>query len=345
MLSFVIPVHNMERYLDRCLESVLRQKCSEYEILLIDDGSTDSSGKICDRYSEKYPQIRVIHQKQSGLSAARNAGIREARGEYFFLLDSDDMIVEGTVPFLMEKCKDGADVIAFEHQLFYTEDEIGHRRAEFSLSQYTKEDYDGKRYLQAVLSGAVLSGQFYQWSAWTYCYKTSFFKEHGFQYPVGRNYEDLSLTWKVIIKAQSVSVLPMVIYAYRKGVAGSITKTYNYKNINDRLISTVENMELIENDDTISPELKSLVEDHFSEHYFIVLTMTDLPATREERKMLMVSLKQNLWISRRSLRKTEQILSRLINIFGFQVICALLHMRRKIVYHGQFKRSTIENRR
>lgn len=90
--SVIIPVYNVEKYLERCIKSVLNQKSNDYEILLIDDGSTDSSPILCDYYAERYKSIRVFHQANGGLSNARNHGIDEAKGDYLLFLDSDDWI-------------------------------------------------------------------------------------------------------------------------------------------------------------------------------------------------------------------------------------------------------------
>ena len=90
--SFVVPVYNVEQYLGKCIESVLGQTYSDFELILVDDGSTDSSGKICDSYQEKDNRIHVIHKKNAGVSAARNVGIEQARGEYICFIDSDDWI-------------------------------------------------------------------------------------------------------------------------------------------------------------------------------------------------------------------------------------------------------------
>lgn len=92
LISVIIPVYNVEEYLDRCLESVANQTYKNIEIILIDDGSTDNSGKMCDQWAEKDRRIRVIHQKNGGLSNARNKGIEEAKGEFISFVDSDDWI-------------------------------------------------------------------------------------------------------------------------------------------------------------------------------------------------------------------------------------------------------------
>ena len=92
LISVIIPVYNVEEYLDRCLESATLQTYKNIEIILIDDGSTDNSGKMCDEWAEKDRRIRVIHQKNGGLSNARNKGIEEAKGEFISFIDSDDWI-------------------------------------------------------------------------------------------------------------------------------------------------------------------------------------------------------------------------------------------------------------
>ena len=122
MVSVIIPVYNVEKYLAECVDSVLGQSYTDFEIILVDDGATDSSGSMCDAYARKDPRIRVIHQTNGGLSAARNTGLRAARGEYVYFLDSDDYIEPQTLAMLMEKAEhEQADVVFFDGYVFYDE--------------------------------------------------------------------------------------------------------------------------------------------------------------------------------------------------------------------------------
>ena len=108
IISVVVPIYNVERYLNRCIDSLLEQTLKEFEILLIDDGSTDSSGTICDDYASKYKNIRVIHKENTGVSDTRNVGIANAKGDYIFFLDSDDYIIPDCLEILytnMMECK------------------------------------------------------------------------------------------------------------------------------------------------------------------------------------------------------------------------------------------------
>ena len=126
IVSIIIPVYNTEKYIEKCILSVLKQKFQDFEVLLIDDGSTDSSGKICDKYIEHDERISVVHQTNQGLSAARNVGIKRAKGKYICFIDSDDIIAEDYLSILYENALYfNADVVWCKFQRFYTEDELG----------------------------------------------------------------------------------------------------------------------------------------------------------------------------------------------------------------------------
>lgn len=111
-ISVIIPVYNTETYLDQCIQSVLAQTYKNWEMLLINDGSTDSSGTICDKYAAKDPRIQVIHQTNSGVTAARRAGVERARGEYLYFVDADDSIANDTLEYMLKHMSDGVDMVA-----------------------------------------------------------------------------------------------------------------------------------------------------------------------------------------------------------------------------------------
>ena len=121
-ISVVIPVYNVEQFLCECVDSVLEQTFSDFEIILVDDGATDSSGAICDRYGQQDPRVRVIHQANGGLSAARNRGLDAANGEYIYFLDSDDYLAPNTLEALLERAEQAAaDVVFFDAWVFFTD--------------------------------------------------------------------------------------------------------------------------------------------------------------------------------------------------------------------------------
>ena len=112
-LSVIIPVYRVEATLDRCVESVLNQSFTELEVILVDDGSPDHCPELCDMWATKDSRITVIHQRNGGLSAARNAGINRAQGDYLTFIDSDDYIGEGTLEAVMSRLDDSIDLIEY----------------------------------------------------------------------------------------------------------------------------------------------------------------------------------------------------------------------------------------
>ena len=112
MVSIIVPIYNVEQYISKCIESILAQTYRDFELILVDDGSPDNCGKICDEYAKQDSRVHVIHQENKGVSAARNAGISLAKGEYIMLVDSDDFITEN----MLEKMHDciaesGSDIV------------------------------------------------------------------------------------------------------------------------------------------------------------------------------------------------------------------------------------------
>ena len=103
ILSIIIPVYNCSKYINKCIDSIINQKGVDYEILLIDDGSTDTSGNICDLYANKHKNIMVYHKENEGVSAARNTGIDKCRGEYITFVDSDDFLEPNALSLKLKK--------------------------------------------------------------------------------------------------------------------------------------------------------------------------------------------------------------------------------------------------
>lgn len=116
-LSIIVPVYKVRRHLQRCIESILQQTYTDYELILVDDGSPDSSGAICDRYAQECDKVRVIHKKNGGLSSARNAGISAAKGEYITFVDGDDAVASGTYYYNMNILRNNPDVDILEYPI------------------------------------------------------------------------------------------------------------------------------------------------------------------------------------------------------------------------------------
>lgn len=205
-ISIVVPVYNVEKYLRRCLESILGQTMRELEIILINDGSTDRSGEICEEYKERDNRIQVIHKKNGGLSDARNAGARIAASDYVIFLDSDDYIAQDMMETLYTLAKDsGADMSVCGVYNVYGEREI---------PQYSKSEEficTGEEAFMHILEGKKIPG--------TICNKL--IKRQIVQqieFPAGRLYEDAFYTLDLVQRVENVSVTtrPMYYYAHRQ---------------------------------------------------------------------------------------------------------------------------------
>ncbi|SEL73257.1 Glycosyl transferases group 1 [Butyrivibrio sp. ob235] len=200
VISIIVPVYNVEKYLDRCVDSIEKQIYRNLEVILVDDGSTDSSGDICDKYAKLDPRIKVIHQENQGLSAARNSGLEIAKGELVFFLDSDDYIEPETIESMAQKMvKDHADIVACGIKLTGDKNEI------FTSSECGM--WSGhEAVIQMMRTNNVCS------VAWNKLYKRNLF--NSIRFPAGMLHEDEATTYKLLYKAKLVSYTPETFYCY-----------------------------------------------------------------------------------------------------------------------------------
>ena len=206
LISVIIPVYNAENYLDACVSGVLAQAYGELEILLIDDGSTDGSGATCDAFQARDPRVRVIHKKNGGASAARNAGLRAATGNYVFFLDSDDSIVPEAMEKLLANAKQNeSDIVFFD--AYTMEEETGRRSDE---NYYHKERYmpgSGKD----LMARMTKNGDFHM-GICLQKKKKSLLDANGLYFKEGIVYEDFLFTCQAYCLANRVSYVPEHLY-------------------------------------------------------------------------------------------------------------------------------------
>ncbi len=205
-LSLIIPVYNVERYLPMCLESVVRQGLEDYEAIIVDDGSTDGSSKICDEFALQYPQIRVIHQENQGLSGARNTGIKNAKGKYVYFVDSDDFLVPNSLSKVLEiALSHDADVAGFNS--------LGGVREELVVKSalINNEKADSSR----VMSGdEYIATHNALTTVWWYIIKRTYLLSLGLSFPLGHHLEDGSFTPFVLFQAKRIIHIKATVYCY-----------------------------------------------------------------------------------------------------------------------------------
>ncbi len=217
-VSVIVPVYNVEPYLRRCIDSLVNQTLQNIEIILIDDGSTDGCGAICDEYATKDTRIRVVHQENAGLSEARNAGIDRARADFLMFVDSDDWVEPEfcELPLMLAK-KHKADLVMFQFR-YSKNGRIQRKRLDVSEGIKTQKEALG---LLASNAGMM---------AWNKLYHRELFRTN--RYPKGKVYEDVVLTPVLVHLARKVVYSTAVLYnqEYR---AGSITTIHSEENARD----------------------------------------------------------------------------------------------------------------
>lgn len=218
LVSVVVPIYNVQDYLRECIDSIINQTYANIEIILVDDGSPDECGQICDVYASQDKRIQVIHKKNGGLSDARNCGMAKATGQYITFVDSDDFIHIRYIEILLELAKDKqADIVAGDFSLFresdehqdkvIEENEIG--QAQILSSMHL---YDDNFINRMTMRLTVAWGKLYKRELW-----------NGIQYPVGKIHEDTFTTWKLMEKAQKVVYVEEPLYYWRENL-NSITR-------------------------------------------------------------------------------------------------------------------------
>ena len=200
-ISVIVPVYNVAQYLPQCVDSILSQDYGDLEVILIDDGSTDASGELCDRYAAKDSRVRVIHQKNGGAAAAKNAGLRIASGDDLTFADSDDYLEPGAYSFLMKTLQEtGADAVQGSFREVYR-----NRTEEQRISEEILEDYDYLLRFPKDFSCALLWNKLYQREL----FEGVFFEE-------GHKIDDEYFTYQGFLEPRKVVRIDRIIYNYRK---------------------------------------------------------------------------------------------------------------------------------
>ena len=218
-VSVVIPVYNVEKYLRQCLDSVIHQTLSDIEVLLVDDGSTDKSGLICDEYSQRDTRIRVIHKTNEGLSNARNVGIEGSTAPFLMFIDSDDWVE----PDFCEKPYNAAieynvDLILFSFNIIRLDGSTIRKETGIQAGPLSEEE-------------AIRNNVFFAHAAWLGLYRRELFDQ--IRYPVGKLYEEAATSHRIIRAAQRIWLINDNLYNYRAGRPGSITTEPETRNHSD----------------------------------------------------------------------------------------------------------------
>ena len=237
LMTAIVPVYNVEDCLQRCLESLIHQENADkkLEILLVDDGSQDRSGIICDEYGACYPNIRVIHKQNGGLSSARNAGLDQAEGRYILFVDADDYLEKNAVQVL----EYALQKYSFPDAIVYngTQDTKEERKALRKDISLRTGCVSGKEYLLEHYKNRSLNVE-----AWLYLYSRKFLNSHLLRFREGILHEDVEFTPRAMLKAENVLEIPEKLYHYVIRENSISTSKNKEKNIKD-LFATLREQE------------------------------------------------------------------------------------------------------
>lgn len=221
LVSIIVPIYNVEKYLNECVESIVAQTYKNIEIILVDDGSTDSCGLLCDQWREKDLRIKVIHKKNGGLSDARNAGIEQAAGKYISFIDSDD-IIDSRMIEILYCCFDkyphlnvaacGYKEVVNKGQCIYN-----------SLTLPNPVLLTGKEAIMLMLDSSKAMNVV----AWNKLYTKACFEK--MRYPKGYNHEDMYVTPRILYESEKVCYVDVALYFHRYNPTGIVNSKYTYK--------------------------------------------------------------------------------------------------------------------
>lgn len=215
-LSIIVPVYKVEQYIHKCVDSILNQTFTDFELILVDDGSPDNCGKICDEYVQKDRRVRVIHKENGGLSDARNFGIDAAKGTIIGFVDSDDDIDLDMYKSMIDYLDDNnLDVVCADTYV------IRNNKRKFSPRYSENKVFTKKEGTTAILNGSLDN------AAWNKIYKRCVIGD--VRYPKGRVYEDVATTYKFLFAAKRIGYVPKPFYNYYKRKGSIVASSFNSK--------------------------------------------------------------------------------------------------------------------
>jgi len=319
--SIIIPVYNVEKYLRECVDSIISQTFSDYEIILVDDGSVDSSPEICDEYSKKDKRIKVIHKINGGLSDARNEGLKIANGKYIIFIDSDDYVSANSfLQTLFDKCKNRPDVVLYKFKKYFEDKkEIVNCNFNFPIKVPNNEPAN-------VINALVENDAFYC-AAWTKCIKTSILKKNNIKFEIGITSEDQEWYYHVInvVKKYEMIDCPFIVYRQR---TGSITSSWTMKNLRDSLY-VLEKWKTVFDNSKLDNEMKKALNGSLAKLYCNMLIGYSRFENNQKRDLVIRVKKLSLLLKYRQNRRVK-IIGKIYSIVGFAGTITILKLLDKI---------------
>ncbi len=330
--SIIVPVHNVEAYLSQCISSVLTQTYRDFELILVDDGSCDQSGAICDQFASKDQRIIAIHQSCQGVSVARNVGINIALGDFIIFLDSDDYWTSENALEIIDEANNGTDVVRFDYKIVIEGYDDKFVEPTHSTINTVGRYDSGKEFLVRSLS----VNPEYPWYSVMYAFKKNLWNK--LRYPAGiRFHEDTAVIYKALLKAQSVNVIEDCIYIYRKR-SNAVSREDSVELLINRVSVNQEQINYIEQNQDIEEPLKTMLCKNMATSFYTDLIHVGALDAREQEYLIQHLQGIQEQFTKYPATKKQWAVNRMLRVLGIKNTCRVLHFRRMMKHRNIMKR-------
>ena len=320
--SIILPVYNVEKYLEECVNSILAQTFKDYEIILVDDGAKDNSPAICDDFAKKYSQIKVIHKENGGQSTARNTGFNAACGEYVIFLDSDDFITdENFFEDIYNKIQEAnSDIVLYKYSKYF-DNTKALDKCTFSLN-FAESITDSDEMLESLVRNDAYYGM-----AWIKAFRRKIAVDNNIEFDTNLVCEDMDWYFNLVLYADKISAIDKSYIAYRQR-EGSVTSSLKLKNLTD-YIFTMEKWNKKIKEVDISDKKRTALMGALAKYYSNMF-ITYIRVPDNEKKKHIKRIKDISDILDHSMSSRPQQISKIYKLTGFAGVTAILKIIDKI---------------
>ena len=316
LISIIVPIYNVEKYLEECIESLILQDYENTEIILVDDGSQDKSSTICDEYSKKHSNIKTYHKENGGLSDARNYGIKKSNGQYICFVDSDDFVKPDYISSMYNNLKKhNVQISACGYSHYYSDKKIVNRNFQNIERKYDKDD--AQIYLNLI--------GYFNVAAWNKLYNKNLFDD--IEFPKGKKSEDMFIMYKLIEKSGNIYYSSEEKYLYRQR-EGSITKN---NTINTDCIEASKQVYTYfknKNRKKVLPYAAQLIAFSTIGVYNAILCRNGNKTEMKELRKTVIEIKKDLTYNKLSKSRKIQLYIFLHNAFIYNIIFKIFDKQR-----------------
>ncbi len=326
LFSIIIPVYNTEKELPRCVDSVLSQRFEDFELILVDDGSKDSSGAICDAYAAKDNRMIVIHKENGGSSSARNLGIEKATGEYLLFLDSDDYWAGSEALAGLACCirnsEQDADIVCFGTVLSRVDGSIIKTRCPDSLLFSKNDKYE-------ILKHLIYTNQYFS-AAYVKAVRRSLVLENHLLFSENlTSGEDIEWSAKIMVLCKSLVVFSNAFYMRIRGRTGAVTSSIGDKNVKDVLDAIEDGIAFVEKN-AENDTFKLIYLEYWAYQYAMLLGLASELRHSDAYDSIYARLKKLKWLLQYDHEKKVRAVHLAVSVIGLRATMNLMRLYYKL---------------